>query len=67
MDSTEDIRQQLVEQFSRSVAATREQLYWRMIASGQLPSEGWRIAEKFTTEGAVMHYECWPITPRIIT
>lgn len=34
-----------------------------MIAAGQLPSQGWRIAERTTFDGTEFKYECWPLPP----
>lgn len=63
----DDIRQrlhaQLAERIGLSAAKAREQLYYRMIAAGQLPSQGWRIAERTTFDGTEFKYECWPLPP----
>lgn len=62
-DIQERLRAQIVERISVAAAKAREALYYRMIAAGQLPSQGWRIAERTTFDGKEFKYECWPLPP----
>lgn len=62
-DIRERLRAQLAKRIGLSAAKAREQLYYRMLAAGQLPSQGWRIAERTTFDGTEFKYECWPIPP----
>lgn len=57
------LRAQLAERIGLSAAKAREQLYYRMLAAGQFPSQGWRIAERTTFDGTEFKYECWPLPP----
>lgn len=62
-DIQERLRAQIAERISVATAKAREALYYLMIAAGQLPSQGWRIAERTTFDGTEFKYECWPLPP----
>ena len=62
-DIQERPRAQIVERISVAAAKAREALYCRMLAAGQLPSQGGRIAERATFDGKEFKYECWPLPP----
>lgn len=62
--SAEDLRAaegpDRVKMFADVVVRKRDQLYWRMIAEGKLPSMGWVIVERLEVDGRSMSYSCWP-------
>lgn len=55
----------VIERFSVQCAENRERLYWRMIAEGQLPSQGWRMCERIDAdlESGRLTHSCWPVPP----
>lgn len=57
------LRAQLAERISVATAKAREALYYRMIAAGQLTSEGWMIGERIWFEGGEIKFEAFPIPP----
>ena len=62
-DPAESVLDEIVRRAGLAAAQTREALFWRMIADGQFPSQGWRIAERTTFDGREFKYECWPLPP----
>lgn len=65
-NANHSMRDQIVKRFALQCVQARERLYWRMLADGKLLSQGWTIGERQRMDGAVMHYECWPIAPNRI-
>lgn len=51
-------------EFSLHVARARDAFYWKMIAAGWLPSQGWRVSERLVEKDGRMTVEHTAIPPK---
>lgn len=65
LDALHDLTRDKAKEFGLVVARARDAFYWRMIAAGWLPSQGWRMGERIHHDARRMSVEHYAIPPRI--
>lgn len=58
-----DIRQQIVDRFTRSLAREVDKELWRMIGDGCFFSDGWRLGVKVSFDGGRYSYSLFRVAP----
>lgn len=59
----DDIRRQIMMQYAAGKEAAIQRLYWKMIAAGQLPSQGWTIGVTERQDGMALTFTCFAVPP----